>query len=135
MNGGPMFILICIEIVAITVVLHFLAKVGLSKGLKWAGNMLLIVGFLILACTVTRGIIGMVHHDKDGMGQCCPMGGRHWHDGCMMHDGCCGHDGCRMDGDMKDGKCKMDSAKGGKCCMDKDGKGMEKEHKDSTKGK
>ena len=93
----------------------------------------------------------MMHHDKDG-GQCCTMGMHHgcmmnsgccMHGGCCsMHDGCCSmHEGCKMDGDMKDGKCKMDSAKGGKCCMDKDGKGkmegkdMDKMHKDSAKGK
>ena len=139
MNGGHFYVLICLEIISITVVLHFLAKADLKKGLKWAGNILLIVGFLIMACTVTRGLMTMMHHDKDGMEQSCPMmGGRHMHGGCMMHDGCCQmHDGM-----MKDGKCCSDSMKkDGKCPMDKDGKGhmegkgMEKEHKDSMKGK
>jgi len=145
MHGGANVILfgLCVEIITVTIALHFLAKAKkdeLGGGFKWAGRILVILGFLAIACTLSRGAMQMMHRgDSCEQGQCCPI---------MMHGGCCMHDGncCSMqngkcgmgDGkcsDMKDGKsCKMDSANGKKChmCKDKD-MGKDGMHKDSMK--
>jgi|GEM_PF-5167323 len=154
MHGGANVILcgLCIEIITVVIVLFFLARVKkdeLGRGFKWAGGILLFLGFLAIACTLTRGIGGMMMmHHGDCHGQECPMMDRGhcgmMHEG-MMHDGCgsgcCGHDGgscCAHDGkcgDMQDGKgCKMDSASGKKCpmCKDKD-MGKDKMHNDTVK--
>src|SRR6266511_2583941 len=97
---------ICFEIIAITAVLFFLAKVksdALGSGFKWAAYILLFCGFLVLAGTVTRGIIGMVHHR-----------GEMWHErGMMMHHGWMRGGDCYCDDD--DEKCEMKGGKG--CCM------------------
>jgi len=148
MHGGANVILfgLCVEIITVTIALHFLAKAKkeeLGGGFKWAGRILVILGFLAIACTLSRGAMQMMHRGDGScqQGQCCPM----MHDGCMhdggscMHDGkCCDmHDGkCDMhDGMMKDGKeCKMDSASGKKCHMCKDREmGKDGMHKDSAK--
>jgi len=144
MNVNHLLIGLCVEIITVIVVLHFLAKAKkdeLGGGFKWAGRILLILGFLVIGCTLSRGLMGMMHRGECcQQEQSCPM---------MMHGGCCMHDGgcCNMqsgkcgmaDGkcsDMKDSKsCKMDSANGKKCPMCKDhDMGKDKMHNDTTKG-
>ena len=138
---------ILIEILVIIAVLLFIAKVKkdeLGKGFKWIGYILLVIGFLTLACTLTRGIMGMTCCRQQcetgapgchaGMGHCC--GGMN-----SCGAGSCGagmKDGCTMGKDggmMKDGKACCSGEKegkmGGKCPYDKDG--GEKGHMDSTK--
>jgi len=137
---------LCVEIITVIVVLYFLAKVKkeeLGKGFKWAGRILLILGFVAIAATICGGIMGMMHCGRCGQQNECPMMDRGhcgMHDGnCAMHDGNCAmHDGncCMHEGMMKDGKnCKMDSASGKKCPMCKDhDMGKDKMHNDSVKG-
>jgi hypothetical protein len=120
---------ICIEILAITAVLFFLAKVKkdmLGNGFKWAGYILLVCGFLVLAGTLTRGVIRLAHHGNEkyencGMRHGCPMMGR---------GHCCEEDDENCD--MKEGKeCCKDSMKMHHDMDMKGHEGMMK--KDSTK--
>ena len=121
---------LCLEIITVVVVLHFLAKVktqNLGNGMKWLGNILLILGFLAIGCNLARGVMGIMHkgHETE---QCSPMmmGGHH---GCGMHQDCCeGKEGC-------EGKDDCDEHEGKMCPMDKDSMKVKDAKSDSTKGK
>lgn len=121
MHGAfGIYLIISIEILAITAVLHFLLKAtkeGVGGLIKWIGYIILIAGFLIMLCSLTQGIIKMANHKDAKTEDCRGCGDMRGH--MMMRGHCCGDDdGC----DMKDGKnCPMDS---GKCQGMKDGKGM-----------
>lgn len=144
MNGiNPVLFFICIEIVAITIVLYYLAKAvkeGRGRGFKWAGYILLVVGFLVLGCSLSGGLMRMMHHgDGERYGWYhhggCPMMGRGH---CCDDDDKCDMKGsdknCCKDGMMKEGEecCKGGKMIGGKCVMDDS---MKKMKPDSTKGK
>jgi hypothetical protein len=129
---------ICVEIIAITVVLNFLLKAtkdGVGGLLKWAAYIALLAGFLILVCTFTRGIMQMTHHPKDGMENCCGGGN------CSGMGHCGGGHMMMMCGHCEEGECDMKDDK--ECCKDStkghhDMKGMDhmdKDHKDTTKAR
>ena len=128
------YMAISVEIVAITAVLFFLAKAGLSTALRWVGYILLLVGFLIMVCTVTRGL-GMMMHHKTEASEHCHMGGMQG--GCPMM----GRGDCK--GDMKGCDMKECEGEAGECCKGDSAKGkmpmggMEHGHhdKDSAKAK
>ena len=128
------------EIIALVAVLYFVAKAKkehINKWFRWAGYVLLICGFLMLACTMMAGLRGMVHHARYHkeiwkMEHNMMMGkgmGMHRGMGMMrgMEDCCCCCGGMR-------GECPEEMMRGGKgdkeCCDKmKDGecKGMEKD--------
>lgn len=116
---------IAIEILAIVAVLFVLTKLkkeGAGKLLTWAGYLALLVGILIMLCSISMGIWGMtsckkevrhemrfMHHDcgSDCMGD----------DGCMMGmHGKMGKDMCKMHGKDCSGACMGMKGKGKKGC-------------------